>query len=1039
MISDFKYCFLFLSLLINSQILGQLLIDGFDYPVNPPNADGWKCSQEFANLNNDYGGYHAGEDWWNSDCYNKPVFSIGIGKVVHAETGGGCWLKVIMIEHIQPEGKIISLYGHLKSTYCPELDKELSVGDIVNRGWEIGRIGYPYCGGPHLHFEIRNENHNSLLVRGTGYLSESPQQYMGYEPPSTYIENYRSNNIKVGEFDFTFENRNTISTEVFIAYITNGGFEKIGSPVDNGGGPYVHPYIVVVHAESNEIFLQDFKCKNDTTTICYNPNLKKAFYLKGCIGFLWWKNASYGLRYQNLLGLPLSNEIISDDYKFETMQHFENGKIYWRQTCINEKDNVKIVFSDFLYKEGCLACLPKVDLSICDCENSLSIKSAYILPDCEALFTAEYTKKTSWDFGKEETLGWSSRNANDMGYHEDWYWMIDPVKDPDPVSGSGIVSPPFLNSINTSTFDKLEVRAACKSQFIGTLQLHLLINGKWQSPLLLKCVSPNEEQLPNNQCIYRGDILYPGQIQQFRIDFIEGSDVVDDRIFIDYVHFLEGENPVPTLKAGFSSDVQFGKYPLTVSFTDSSIFKDVSTEVQYSWNFGDGSMSFESSPIHVYSIPGEYTVSLKISSGIFNDSIIKNGFVRVYDSSPVTNMEYFFDRDPGQGNGNPVVFTLGEDFTQSFYINYNDLTEGYHKLYVRAKHAGGKWGSVSSKDFYAVNLSNIPYITQMEYFFDTDPGFGKGKSISVNDYFHDKIEQNITLDFGELDEGYHTLYVRFKDNQGNWGLYAKTPFYRITESNQSNIVEIEYFIDDDPGIGKAQVEKVTPTQILTHNFFIDRSELLQGVHTMGVRVKNAYSEWSETKTKEFFFNIQPIADAGANQTVNEGETVTLDGSNSYDPDGDPLTYRWTVPDEITLSSSTAAQPTFIAPEVLKDTVFIITLEVFDGTNYSVSDQVEILIKNNIDVGSAITILPGFKIFTNPSTGVFTIQLQNAADFRKIEMAIFNLLGKIVYQQDFYSSGEYRIDLSEQASGIYLIHCTTNKKKQIKKLVVNKMQ
>ena len=64
-------------------------------------------------------------------------------------------------------------------------------------------------------------------------------------------------------------------------------------------------------------------------------------------------------------------------------------------------------------------------------------------------------------------------------------------------------------------------------------------------------------------------------------------------------------------------------------------------------------------------------------------------------------------------------------------------------------------------------------------------------------------------------------------------------------------------------------------------------------------------------------NNAPTSNAGSNQTVTSGDTVTLNGSGT-DNDGSVASYAWTQTagsPAVTLSSSTVAQPNFAAPSV----------------------------------------------------------------------------------------------------------------------------
>jgi gliding motility-associated-like protein len=232
----------------------------------------------------------------------------------------------------------------------------------------------------------------------------------------------------------------------------------------------------------------------------------------------------------------------------------------------------------------------------------------------------------------------------------------------------------------------------------------------------------------------------------------------------------------------------------------------------------------------------------------------------------ITAFEYFFDTDPGIGlatAANPSASPTVNDFTIS--IPVSSLSNGFHTLYLRGKNTTNEWTHTHFRTFYIVPLSTLSSdMTQIEYFVDTDPGVGLATQVTGFSPATTITNLPINLDVSTLATGFHTIYVRGKNTSGEWTHTHFRTFYIVPLSTlSSNITQIEYFVDTDPGVGLATpVTGFSPAATIT-NLPIDflASPYSQGFHTLYVRSKNTSGEWSHTHFRNFYIvNNLPSTD-----------------------------------------------------------------------------------------------------------------------------------------------------------------------------------
>lgn len=220
----------------------------------------------------------------------------------------------------------------------------------------------------------------------------------------------------------------------------------------------------------------------------------------------------------------------------------------------------------------------------------------------------------------------------------------------------------------------------------------------------------------------------------------------------------------------------------------------------------------------------------------------------------VTQAEYFWNNDPGQGNGTALLAFDG-NFNSALETALGNLPSGSlalgaNSLGIRVKDAAA-WGPVFTTmvEVEAPVTVAAPQITAAECFFDTDPGEGNGTTVLAMDGNFDRAVETLlaNLPTNTLSTGSHIFSIRVRSAQGNsWGPAFQVQVY--VEPNTAPIapqlVQGELFWNTDPGAGNG-------TAFLAFDGNYDRaietalgniSHPGAGIHLLNIRFKDA-SGW----------------------------------------------------------------------------------------------------------------------------------------------------------------------------------------------------
>ena len=419
-------------------------------------------------------------------------------------------------------------------------------------------------------------------------------------------------------------------------------------------------------------------------------------------------------------------------------------------------------------------------------------------------------------------------------------------------------------------------------------------------------------------------------------------------------HWLHSMNVLGTVDTTITSD-----YPIA------AVFHDNGENTYVAHNYQDSPITINFSDGFTLNVPAYKMVTSKDISltGTLSSNFgqaFANGSVElnvVVEGGTATKIE-FFDDDA----------LLGELTTMPYAFVAEDLNVGIHGFYAKV---------YDGTDFNVTNITSVmvgrqlPYISPVTSIpgtieagkFDKFEG-GVGQGISYSD-------ASVVNEGGFRPQDYvDAEYDPVEGAVVGWIATGEWLEYSIfVEIPGIYSLDFRYASDNDNGGGPFQFELdgdtiTNPISVnSTGNWNTWATTTIANIPlSMGDHILKLTFERGEFNLGRMTFNYsaplpydQPVADAGENiVVVLPGNAATLDGTNSYDPGNNPLSYQWTQvygPSQIIFSDDQIADPMITS---LTEGYYLVKLEVSNG-DYADEDEMYVIVSQTATIAPIVSI------------------------------------------------------------------------------------